>query len=80
MTHKTDNATLAKALRILAVDIQSDDGVANAAIAEAAERIDELAAISLLLLRETSCEQSLPEGCPRCALSARLAALGVRPG
>ena len=80
MTHKTDNATLAKALRILAVDIQSDDGVANAAIAEAAERIDELAAISLLLLRETSCEQSLPEGCPRCALSARLAALGVRSG
>lgn len=75
---KTDTETLVKALRILAVDIQSDDGVANAAIAEAAERIDELAAIALLLLKETSCEQSLPEGCPRCALSARLAALGVR--
>lgn len=75
---KTDTETLVKALRVLAVEIQSGDGIANAAIEEAAQRIDELAAISLLLLKETSCEQSLPEGCPRCALSARLAALGVR--
>ena len=75
---KTDTETLVKALRVLAVEIQSGDGIANAAIEEAAQRIDELAAISLLLLKETSCEQALPEGCPRCALSARLAALGVR--
>lgn len=31
---------LVSALRILAQDIQSDDGVANAAIAEAADRLE----------------------------------------
>lgn len=36
---KTDTNTLIKALRILARDIQSEDGVANAAIAEAADRL-----------------------------------------
>ena len=36
-------ATIAKAMRILAGDIQSDDGVANAACLEAAERLEELA-------------------------------------
>lgn len=39
---KTDTQTLTKAMRRLADDIQSDDGVANAAIAEAAERLAEL--------------------------------------
>ena len=39
---KTDTTTLIKALRILAQDIQSGDGVANAAIAEAADRLEEL--------------------------------------
>jgi cell division protein FtsB len=39
---KTDTLTLAKAMRILAIEIHSDDGVANAAIHEAAERLDEL--------------------------------------
>ena len=41
---KTPTQTLAAALRILANDVESPDGVANAAIAEAAERLDELAA------------------------------------
>jgi hypothetical protein len=36
--------TLIKALRILSEDVQSDDGVANACIAEAANRIEELEA------------------------------------
>jgi FtsZ-binding cell division protein ZapB len=40
---RTSNKTLADALRILAQDIESPDGVANAAIQEAADRIDELA-------------------------------------
>jgi len=75
---KTDTETLVKALRILAVEIQSGDGIAKAAIKEAAQRIDELAAISLLLLKETSCEQSLPSGCARCALSVRLSDIGIR--
>ena len=39
---RTSTETLIKALRILAVDIQSADGVANAAIAEAADRLEEL--------------------------------------
>ncbi len=39
---KTNVKTLIKALRILSEDIQSDDGIANACIAEAADRIEEL--------------------------------------
>lgn len=38
---RTSTQTLAAALDILAHDIQSDDGVANAAIAEAAARLRE---------------------------------------
>lgn len=39
---KTDDQTLIEALRILANDVQSDDGVANACIAEGANRLREL--------------------------------------
>jgi len=39
---KTDTQNLITAMRHLAATIQSDDGVANAAIAEAADRLDEL--------------------------------------
>jgi hypothetical protein len=38
------DSTLVSALRILARDIDSEDGVANALIAEAADRIEDLAA------------------------------------
>jgi len=38
---KTNNKTLIEALRILARDIQSSDGIANACIAEGADRIEE---------------------------------------
>lgn len=41
---KTKSKTLVKALRILSEGVQSDDGVANACIAEAADRIEELEA------------------------------------
>lgn len=41
---RSSNKTLADALRILAQDLESVDGVANAALQEAADRIDELAA------------------------------------
>lgn len=40
---RSSNKTLADALRILAQDIESVDGVANAALQEAADCIDELA-------------------------------------
>ncbi len=39
MTPSTSTATLIKSLKILAKEIQSEDGVANAAIAEAADRL-----------------------------------------
>jgi hypothetical protein len=39
---RSSTPTLIAALRILANDIQSEDGVANAAIAEAADRLQEL--------------------------------------
>ena len=39
---RTDDATLIAALRILAREIQSQDGLANACIAEAADRLAEL--------------------------------------
>jgi hypothetical protein len=37
----TPTETLIQALRLLSSDIQSEDGVANAAIAEAAQRLQE---------------------------------------
>jgi len=37
---KTDNETLVSALRKLSRDIQSGDGIANACVAEAADRIE----------------------------------------
>lgn len=39
---RTDTQTLISAMRILARDVQCDDGIANAAIAEAADRLEEL--------------------------------------
>jgi len=41
---KSDTKTIIAAMRILARDIQSGDGVANSAIAEAADRLEELQA------------------------------------
>jgi hypothetical protein len=46
MPRKTETLILAAAMDILARDIQSGDGVANAAIAEAAERLRELHALT----------------------------------
>ena len=39
---RSKTTTLIQAMRILATDIQSEDGVANAAISEAADRMEEL--------------------------------------
>ena len=38
---RSATSTIFKVMRILANDIQSDDGVANAAISEAADRLEE---------------------------------------
>ena len=54
---KKNSKTLIKALRILSDDVQSDDGVANACIAEAADRIEELEAkiteLNVKLIKDT---------------------------
>ena len=54
---KTKTKTLIKALRILANDIESDDGVANACIAEAADRLEEMnskiSELEIKLVRDT---------------------------
>ena len=42
---RTDTKTLAKAMRILASEIYSEDGLANAAILESAMRLEEYAEI-----------------------------------
>ena len=49
MSSKTE--TIIGALQVLANDIQSQDGVANAAIAEAADRMEELCAELLIQKR-----------------------------
>jgi bacterioferritin (cytochrome b1) len=55
----TPTETLIKALRILASDIQSEDGIANTAILEAAQRMEEdqevifQAGESIKILRQT---------------------------
>ena len=41
-SHCSSSETLVAALRVLARDIQSDDGIANSCIAEAADRIERL--------------------------------------
>lgn len=41
MVKRTSDETLVAAMRVLARDIQSEDGVANSAIREAAERLEE---------------------------------------
>jgi hypothetical protein len=40
--HKADTPTIIGSLRTLARDIQSEDGIANMAIAEAADRMEEM--------------------------------------
>ena len=49
-TPRTDTLTLAAAMDVLAKEIESGDGVANAAIAEAAARLRELDRLVALAL------------------------------
>jgi len=42
MVHKSSTETLITALEVLAAEIHSNDGIANAALAEAAERLQAL--------------------------------------
>ena len=53
---ETEIKTLVAAMRELAATIQSDDGIANAAIAEAARRLDQQA-LYIVILEETIKEE-----------------------
>jgi len=64
---RTDTQTLITAMRHLAATVQSDDGVANAAIAEAADRLHEMhAACEAAIMHIETIERmhgyELPEG------------------
>lgn len=58
----SSSATLVAAMRILANDIQSEDGVANAAISEAADRIEQLEASIKQIHKDYGCEVRDPCG------------------
>jgi hypothetical protein len=55
---KSSTETLIAAMRILARDIRSTDGVANAAIREAAERMEELQNVLKEIAQHTDPEDS----------------------
>ena len=73
----TDTKTLASAMRALSAQIESDDGIANAAIFEAAQRIDDLSALAKEMAGMLAHDRALPDGCKACAMQARLESLGV---
>jgi hypothetical protein len=58
---KTDTPTLISAMRHLAATVQCDDGIANAAIAEAADRLAELTAEKAAIERLKSALRDLVE-------------------
>ena len=50
---------------------------ANAAIAEAAQRIDDLSELAKEMAGMLAHDRALPDGCKACAMQKRLADLGV---
>ena len=73
----TDTKTLAGTMRTLSVQIESEDGIANAAIAEAAQRIDDLSELAKEMAGMLAHDRALSDGCKACAMKVRLAELGV---
>ena len=73
----TDTKALVRALRVLVKIIETNDGVSDSAIAEAAQRIDDLAAIANEMAGMLAHDRALPDGCKACAMQKRLAELGV---
>ena len=62
ITPRTDTLTLASAMDVLAREIQSGDGVANAAIAEAAQRLRELEWEAAGLIQQARINHARGEG------------------
>lgn len=73
----TDTKTLASAMRVLSAEVDSEDGIANAAIAEAAQRIDDMAALAAEMAGMLEHDWGLLDDCKACAMQRRLAELGV---
>lgn len=73
----TDTKTLASAMRVLSAEVESEDRIANAAIAEAAQRIDDLAELAKKMAGMLAHDRELPDGCKACAMQKRLADLGA---
>ena len=73
----TDTKTLASAMRVLSAEVESEDRIANAAIAEAAQRIDDLAELAKEMAGMLAHDCGLRDDCKACAMQKRLADLGV---
>ena len=73
----TDTKAPVRALRVLVKIIETNDGVSDSAIAEAAQRIDDLAAIAKEMAGMLAHDLACPEDCKACAMQKRLAELGV---
>lgn len=83
MTQKTTTKKLSAAIRRIAKEFKQRTlacdqyvAIARPAIAESADRLDELAGISLEMLAMLP-HNAVPTGCPACAIGERLKALGV---
>ena len=73
----TDTKTLASAMRVLSAEVESEDRIANAAIAEAARCIDDLAELAKEMAGMLAHDWGLRDDCKACAMQKRLADLGV---
>ena len=73
----TDTKALVRALRVLVKIIKTNDGVSDSAIAEAAQRIDDLAELAKEMAGMLAHDWGLRDDCKACAMQRRLAELGV---
>lgn len=77
---RSDTPTLIAALEALAMDVESDDGVANAVIHESAQRLGEFRAAVTELLGEVNHPTPLRDDCPGCRLADRYKRLVLAKG
>jgi len=65
-------------MREIAAQIQATgDWLPSLAVLEAAQRIDDLAALANEMADMLAHDRALPDGCKACAMQKRLAELGV---
>jgi ribosomal protein L37E len=68
---RSSTETLVAAMRVLARDIESGDGVANAAISEAAERLEELHADHVPGVGKMVTDRQMAIDCTKCVNRGR---------